>query len=124
MKFDPFILGFIFAVSEHLVKVVLDFCFQPIPDGRRTLKSFIADCPSFLAFAFIVGVGADWIGDKTHNHALEMSIALIVWVVCLLIRQITEDQKLWLRSLWLKQRYFAWKILLLTLNVTSLILSL
>lgn len=117
----PFAIGLAFATGEQLLRTALNQSYRFAP--RDVLKGFILELPSFLAFAFLAGIGADWISDMTHNHATESVLAGLTWCICLVIRNVIASQRLWLKGALSRGRYWKWQSSVLLLCLVSIVAS-
>jgi len=118
---SPFAIGFAFAGAEQAIRTVLDQSFRFRP--RDLLEGTILECPPFLAFAFLAGVGADWISDISHNHALEALIGTILWIGCLLVRNVLASDLWWLKPNLLARRYTLWRWSIVAIGTLAMLLA-
>lgn len=118
----PFEYGLIFAAAERVVQTVIahSFRFQPLV----ILEALVFEFPPFVAFAFIAGVGAEWISDTSHNHTAEIIWAGAVWCICLLLRNVLCTDLWWLKPSLLKQKIRLWQWSTIGIGVLSLGLAL
>jgi hypothetical protein len=119
---DPFLIGFLFATAEVVATTVMEQLFRP--ELRRLLQGVVVGLPAFLAFAFIVGVAAEWINDTKENHTSEMLVATVVWISCLIAKNITEHKLLWLKGSWTLGQYGVWQGSVCAILLTVLFLAL
>lgn len=105
MKYG-FLIGLGFASAEHVIKAIAENISKF--SAAKLTTSIVFESPSFVAFAFLAGVAADWLTDTKVNHSAAILAAFIIWLASLLLRHVLIHNGFHLESIFLNSSYGCW----------------
>jgi len=117
-----FVYGVGFAIFERVMRAI----FRAFTEGGEadTLTGNLTfELPAFCSFAFIVGIGADWLSDVNRNHAAPMTLVSLIWILSLLVSGSTKSNRWEFRKLAVAGEYHHWRRLVMAVLVTTMAMS-